>query len=229
MFAMEALPITAPVPAKRSLNSEAKSWPPALIKRSLSNSSTSIAERIGQIAQKIISNQTAGAVLSHRVILLVNDQTKDINIEVIEASLDSTKAPTKVLDFKESLEVLQDKLSLSVTQLADIFGVTRKSIYDWMDGADPRLNSKNKAQLLTDIVNSSNIDLSKLKTVWNIPFSDVSFKSIIANEKLEYNEAKALAIKKIEEIYPRLESNPSTPTKSHFIGNSHTSDIERAT
>lgn len=36
------------------------------------------------------------------------------------------------------IQWIRDELSLSMSELAQLFGVTRKSVYDWFDGSNPR-------------------------------------------------------------------------------------------
>lgn len=75
------------------------------------------------------------------------------------------------------LETIKDHLALTVTQLAELFGVTRKSVYDWYEGAAPRASMLLRIEAMKRLIAArrSSIDFRKLKTVWHIPISGSSF------------------------------------------------------
>lgn len=188
---------------------------------------TSISQKLGYIAEFFAKlSKDRNDIHPPKVILLVDDETRNIDIKIIEKPK-GIDASTTAIHFKDRLVSVQKELNLSITQLADIFGVTRKSIYDWLDGAEPRAGSQSKVEILADIAKSSPVNLSKLKNVWSIPLSGTSFKNIIQDEALDYESTRALALEKISELAPRLaNSEKARPTKIR-MGNAHLSDLER--
>ena len=125
--------------------------------------------------------------------------------------LDSTStkkhyADVEVADITGKLDEIKTNLSLSVTQLADFIGVTRKTIYDWHDGVAPRASNYSRIETIISVIESfsQKVDLKKLKNVWNIPFNGKSFRDIYKDEKLSYQELYSELTEKLHEISPRL-------------------------
>lgn len=132
--------------------------------------------------------------------------------------------------FSDRLTTVQNKLSLSITQVAELFSVTRKSVYDWFDDkSTPRPATATRAEILLDIIKESPIetDLSRLKTVWNIPVSGRSFLTVWNDESLSSAELKLSAMEKLVELSPRL-GQASIKNNDMRQGTSHLIDIERS-
>lgn len=108
----------------------------------------------------------------------------------------------------ETIESLRSSLSLSVTQIAELFGVTRKSVYDWFEGAIPRAGVITKIQALHSIIAeiSDEIDVSRLKFVWKVDVGTGSFIDILNNDKLEEPFLKVALVDKINELSSRMVS-----------------------
>lgn len=125
----------------------------------------------------------------------------------------------------ERLNEIKDRLALSITQMAELFGVTRKSVYDWYDGAEPRFAVLNCMETLIDVLNSMlEIDLQRLKIVWNIPVSGQSFRSVFNDDKLESNSLK----EKINKLSPRLVKKVSAVPKTTIqLGEAHLAEFDR--
>jgi DNA-binding transcriptional regulator YiaG len=137
----------------------------------------------------------------------------------------------KPLPFSNRLTSIQDQLSLSITQVAELFGVTRKSVYDWFDDKSmPRSATVNRAEILLDIIKESpvDIDLSRLKTVWNIPTSGRSFLAVMTDESLSAAQLKSHALEKLVELSPRL-GQATSRNSDMRQGTSHLIDIDRST
>lgn len=150
---------------------------------------------------------------------------------VLSANDEEYGEAAKPLPFSNRLTSVQDQLSLSITQVAELFGVTRKSVYDWYDDKSmPRAATVNRAEILLDIIKESplDIDLSRLKTVWNIPTSGRSFLAVLNDESLSVGELKSFALEKIVELSPRLgqATNRSIDMRQ---GTSHLIDVDRST
>lgn len=135
------------------------------------------------------------------------------------------------LPFSSRLGEIQDRLSLSITQVAELFGVTRKSVYDWFDDKSmPRASVINRTETLLDIIKESprDVDLSRLKTVWNIPTSGQSFLAILNDESIAVDRLKECGMQKLIELSPRL-GQITVGHKDMRHGTSHIIDIDRTT
>jgi len=56
---------------------------------------------------------------------------------------------------------------LPVAYLADILGVERKTVYAWLDGADPRDANASRIETLYRLLGDGRLDLRSLHRVWN--------------------------------------------------------------
>ncbi len=132
-------------------------------------------------------------------------------------------AGVEKLGFPDQLNGIKDALELTVTQLAELFQVTRKTVYDWYDGADPRSGMGARIEALNHLLHSSVTlgDIKRLKQVWNLPVNGDSFISIV-NSGLEHDQLKAALEKKLEELAPRMvppARKPSSITSASRISN----------
>lgn len=93
----------------------------------------------------------------------------------------------------------------------------------------PRAATVNRAEILLDIIKESpqDIDLSRLKTVWNIPTSGRSFLAVLNDESLSVGELKSVALEKIVELSPRL-GQATTRSIDMRQGTSHLIDVDRS-
>lgn len=151
-------------------------------------------------------------------------------ISVSSANDEEYGEAAKPLPFSNRLIIVQDQLSLSITQVAELFGVTRKSVYDWFDDKSmPRTATVNRAEILLDIIKESpmGIDLSRLKTVWNIPTSGRSFLAVLNDESLSADNLKLYALEKLVELSPRL-GQVASKNNDMREGISHLIDIDRS-
>lgn len=148
----------------------------------------------------------------------------------LSANDDTYGELAKPLPFSDRLNTIQGKLTLSITQVAELFGVTRKSVYDWFDDKSmPRGPIITRAEILLDILdeNHHSIDLSRLKTVWNIPSSGKSFLAVLNDSSLSTEQLKTDARNKLIELSPRL-GQASGTTGDMRVGVSHLTDIDRS-
>ncbi|AOE70489.1 hypothetical protein A7317_26840 [Pseudomonas fluorescens] len=95
------------------------------------------------------------------------------------------------------LDAIKDFLGLTVTQLSELFKVTRKTVYDWYDGADPRPVVANKINALYHVFRSmaAQVDLKRLKQVWNLPVNGESLIEAINSSTDQHHLEAALADK----------------------------------
>jgi hypothetical protein len=104
------------------------------------------------------------------------------------------------------LEQVKEMLSLTITQTAELYGVTRKAVYDWYEGSVPRQAIVDRTDVLLDVLGSipKNIELTRLKSVWNVPISGSSFRQVFdlnASDSLAYRSALE---KKLTQLSTRL-------------------------
>jgi len=142
---------------------------------------------------------------------------------------DDTNAKSIVLQ-NERLDFIKSSLALSITQLAELFGVTRKAIYDWYDGAEPRPKMINRMEILINLLDGmpEGVDKQKLKTVWNIPFSGKSFLAVFNEENLDFNSFRAALKEKIDELSPKMVSNKISTNKTlPQLGTAHLAEFDK--
>ncbi|MGE8100334.1 helix-turn-helix domain-containing protein [Pseudomonas fluorescens] len=201
-----------------------------------SEASAPISEQIGAILVKneYESNWTGLQPTRKNSIVFVNKETADIRISLTTTTSlkkEKNKDNTNVILFADQLEAVQEKMKLSITQVAELFGVTRKTVYDWYEGkTTPRSAASNRLEILSEITNSKpkNFDIGRLKTVWNVPISGKSFLSVIQDENLNPVELREEASKKLAELGPRLAPTAANGT-AIYLGDAHTSDVDRDT
>lgn len=171
-----------------------------------------IAERIGDYYQQdvtktsFISKRSAVLVVNSSALIIGYNQYSPATFSALAAN-DQPVVDAAPLPFSDRLETVQKRLGLSITQVAELFGVTRKTVYDWFDGkSSPRAAAIKKAEDLNDIIDESptGIDLTRLKTVWNIPTDGESFLSVLKDENIPVDLIKEKALAKLVSLGPRL-------------------------
>lgn len=132
----------------------------------------------------------------------------------------------------EKLDLIQSKLGLSITQVSELFGVTRKAIYDWYDGAEPRRNIQNKIETLIDLLGEmpESIDIGKLKAVWKIPVSGKSFLTAFNEDNADLLSYRTTLKEKLDELSPKLVSTSISEIKTNpQLGKAHLAEFDRRT
>lgn len=159
------------------------------------------------------------------LVILSNDQ--EIIINPVKSSINNLNS----VALSERLNQVKNRLDLSITQMAELFGVTRKSVYDWYEGVEPRQIKISRMETLIDVLmdESINADLKRLKVVWNIPISGHSFREVFNNDKLDAVSLKSKLISTLHELSPRMvkSANSVYKTTTQF-GSAHLVDIDRS-
>jgi len=153
-------------------------------------------------------------------------------ILITEKNIETDTAATQSDSFKEQLASIKSDLSLSITQLAELFGVTRKTIYDWYEGTTPRQGITSRMSILIDALKSmpSDTDLTRLKTVWNIPVSGRSFCSIFNDDVLDELSCRKKTDKKLHELSPRMVKKMDSQHKTRVqLGKAHLAEFDKHT
>ena len=134
----------------------------------------------------------------------------------------------------DRLNEIKGRLDLTITQMAELFGVTRKSVYDWYEGVEPRQIKTSRMETLIDVLikaskDSIELDLKRLKIVWNIPIDGLSFREVFNDDKLDSTSLKSALFATLHELSPRMVKSTSSVHKTFAqIGSSHLIDIDRS-
>lgn len=144
----------------------------------------------------------------------------------IQNSIDANQFST----LSGRLNLIKDRLGLSITQMAELFGVTRKSVYDWYEGVEPRSNTLGRIEILIDALDKApaRSDLTRLKSIWNISVSEASFRTVFNDTSMDISELRIALIEKLNELSSRMvAANISAPKKAAQIGDAHLAEIDR--
>ena len=165
--------------------------------------------------------------------LLVDEQR--VQVELCDDQPTETSQKASNIQFvavAERLDLIKDRLALSITQFAELFGVTRKTVYDWYEGTEPRRNAVNRMEILIEVLNraSSEIDLARLKAVWNVPVSGKSFRAVLGDDNLDADTLQKALLEKLNELSTRMvaTTSPMRKTTSQF-GEAQLAEFERRT
>jgi DNA-binding transcriptional regulator YiaG len=175
------------------------------------------------------STSPNGAGYVKPFLILRTDNGQQVVVPKVSIS-DKEDNSSNALSAQESLNNIKEDLALSVTQLAEMFEVTRKAVYDWYDGAAPRIATVTKINALVDVLASTpkDLDVKRLKFIWKIPVEDKSFLTVLNDEKLDAENLRQALRDKLHQLSSRLASPPSKPVRtSEGLGRAHLADIER--
>lgn len=194
-----------------------------------------ISEELSGLAKRRNTRFSTGARLyqgNPRFVLVINDVANMVTINIeegAEKSLEKDIKKVDVLPAQAQLTLIQTELDLSVTQMSELFSVTRKTIYDWMDGTEPRSGALSRISLLQEMISTAKArgwELKRVRTVWNLPLSGSSFRQILANDGLDRSSALEALLAKLDELAPRMGMHSQVGKKIN-LGDSHISDIDR--
>jgi len=180
-----------------------------------------------------ITNTTQLLKTTHGYALLVDEQRVQVELSDDQPTETSQKASNiQLVAVAERLDLIKDHLALSITQLAELFGVTRKTVYDWYEGTEPRRNAVNRMEMLIEVLNraSPKVDLARLKAVWNIPVSGTSFRAVLGDDNLDADTLQKALLEKLNELSTRMvaTTSPMRKTTSQF-GEAQLAEFERRT
>lgn len=166
-----------------------------------------------------------------KIIILIDGQPLLISSDINKDSEVNAVAQQSIL-FKDQLDDIKTDLTLSITQLADLFSVTRKTVYDWYEGTTPRHGVTSRMNILIDILKSmpSDVDLLRLKTVWNIPVSGKSFRLVFNGETIDELSFRTTLEEKMHELSPRMAKKTGYQRKTSVqLGEAHLAEFEKHT
>jgi len=179
--------VLSPSPYEHSLDFECLmqrgEWTEALI-----DSSSSIS--VGNNFLPKLKNETQPWEEQKIYVLFLDDDQLSIEFsnegEIASLVQPKEDVQEETITFVDRLNPMRKQLALSITQMSELLGVTRKSIYDWYDGIEPRSNTMTRLEILTKALQSvsADVDLTRLKVVWNIPVSGESFREVYSNSEL---------------------------------------------
>ena len=157
------------------------------------------------------------------VVMLSNTQ------QTVLSKITSSTQPVAIT---ERLDLIKDRLVLSITQLAELFGVTRKTVYDWYEGTEPRRTATSRMEILINVLNgvSPEVDLARLKAVWNIPVSGKSFRTVFGDDNMDAVTLQKALAEKLNELSTRMVATTSSIQKSTSqFGDSQLAEFDRRT
>jgi DNA-binding transcriptional regulator YiaG len=165
-----------------------------------------------------------------RLIIYIDDQPLSItkNALPIEQPKDKIAAQTNISI--DRLNLIRECFALSITQMAELFGVTRKSIYDWYEGVEPRPAMRSRMEILVDALGAvpAAVDLQRLKVVWNIPVSGQSFCAVFNNDNLDNDSLLTELKTKLHELSSRMVKKTNLPRKATTqLGEAHLAEFDR--
>lgn len=130
----------------------------------------------------------------------------------------------------EALNRIKDRLGLSVSQLAELFGTTRKIVYDWYERAEPGPLMASRITTLDAVLAQEYpwIDLKRLKAAWKVPVSDTSFLALLHAHAIRATEHQAALCAKLHELAPLI-APVSRPTDRRGVelGEAHLCEFDR--
>lgn len=198
----------------------------------LTQSYASVHSLIGSSIARSTPTGLTGYIKEQPRLVLTIDRNETISLDsnaiTLFKNIPIEKETTADVTFKSQLEKTQADLGLSITQLSQFFGVTRKSVYDWLDGTAPRSSNGKRLDIINAVISANNsaFDLSRLKTVWLTSINGSSFMDVISDEALSDDKKIEAALNKLNELAPRLGTREKSARKT-YLGNAHTTDFDR--
>ena len=182
---------------------------------------------------KVMENTTKPWKENKLYIIFRDDQ--QLSIETLGGDIQQPQPITddalkESITFIDRLNPIREQLGLTITQLAELFGVTRKSIYDWYDGIEPRSSTLTRLEILSNAIESisGEVDLKRLKVVWNIPISGKSFRDIYNTISPDDPALLEELVKKLKELTPNMAKRTGFPRKLHDqLGDTHTTEFDK--
>lgn len=226
-------PIVSSPPYECQLSGNCINWEDWLENNLFSGSFSSIGN--GKVFLKSRESESATQFLGrakYHIIILddapVAIELQDVHIQKSEKQqgVDAEKSIT----FIERLTPIREQLGLSITQLAELFGVTRKSIYDWYEGIEPRSNTVTRLEILTKALQDvpDGVDLKRLKVVWNIPVSGRSFREIYNDTDLEDGILLERLSATLKDLIPNMVKQNRLPRKpAAQVGKARLSELDK--
>ena len=203
--------------------------------RSIANSplSSALSLQIDHLYTKFRAG-TAPQLAVRDLVMLVDGQRQQV-VERKPSRLEAVSGEEILSSamMAERLDKIKNQLALSITQMAELFSVTRKSVYDWYDGAEPRSDKLSRMEILNDViaVTPATVDMRRLKSVWNVCVEGKSFLAVFSDDSLENTALEIALTKKLHELFPRMVTTTSlmarNPRSNVEIGSAHLAEFDR--
>lgn len=167
--------------------------------------------------------------------LFVNDQKVIISIPRATAAVvrkPISKPAVMQPAAAARLDQIRSALGLSMTQMAELFGVTRKAVYDWYEGTEPRSFKLNRMDALIACMENlpQGADIGRLKATWKVPIAGQSFLDTFLDESLPTKELETALKAKLNDLLPRMARTTISSEEASSRGGplaSNNADIER--
>jgi len=177
-------------------------------------------------------------ILENGLVISRNNISGNWTIETLNLPEDvsssiGTSHPNAARNYIEELRWLKDSLSLGMSGLAELLGVTRKTVYDWFDGVEPKRDGRLAKITALRKALEAGIDIDSLilvKHVWNFPLANGgTLRSIL--ETGEEDAAKLQvkisgAFRELEKEIVALKQRNSRLSRNNF-GYAHAEDLIR--
>ena len=169
----------------------------------------------------------AGISDDRALMFIVDGQPMVVRLKVSSGENETTQYP-EVLSTAERLDMVKSLLKISVTQLSDLFGVTRKSVYDWYEGKGPRAPMSGRIDSLIDaLAGVPDANLRKLAAMWNIALPGGSFRSTLQSATLTGYDLTAALVAKLNELSVEMSAAARPSRRSAvYVGESNIADID---
>jgi DNA-binding transcriptional regulator YiaG len=208
-------------------------YPQVQVSREASSSAPSV--DIAKLLDLSINKDATQLPIQKKTCMLVIVEGMPLIIKPVaeaasKAKLTQENSNTPPVTLAERLDLIKDRLALSITQMSELFGVTRKAVYDWYEGAEPRAAMINRIETLIDIINTARpeIDLQRLKAVWNIPISGRSFLMVFGDDSIGIDTLRTTLVEKLDDLSPRMvKKTNSTQKTTSQIGESRLAEFDR--
>lgn len=145
---------------------------------------------------------------------------------------ESSAPAIAALDGAADARWIKDSLHLSMSDVAALFGVTRKAVYDWFDGTSkPRAHFSERMAAIRSTLQGActSEQLGLLRQLWSAPLAGEESLAGILKSVDASTASKAKIKAALEELEPRmaeltqrLQSQPR-----HDLGRAHIEDLVR--
>lgn len=130
-------------------------------------------------------------------------------------------------------EWAREKMALSMAELATLAGVTRKAVYDWFDGAKPRMEVSSRLAGIRSVFEPFDSEAIRFAgRFWSAPLSDGrpfldALKAIDGPGSAEAQVAREALSALLPAMMSLVERSQEKPRR-HDLGTAHTEDLFRS-
>lgn len=135
--------------------------------------------------------------------------------------------------YLEDLKWLRSSLGVSMSEISELFGVTRKAVYDWFNGSPPKREGRiAKIHLVRSALEAAlpPARLRFVRQIWELPLSDGG--SLLEQLKRSQTpgqgiESISLSLRLLETKLQEIEDRNARPNETG-LGEAHAEDLIRS-